>query len=395
MPQNLDIKLKKGEDAEIKKGFPWVYKGQFIENSALTLSEPGSLANIYGHKGDFLGSGYFNHKTTISARIISRKNEKISKDFFVRLFAKAKEKREAKINVPFYRLVHSEADFLPGLIIDRFDKTFVCQVATAGMENLKNLWLPALEEIFAIETLIFRNDFPSRKIEGLKEEKLILRGAIKELYELKENNALYLADLFDGQKTGWFYDQRQNRRMIAEISRGQTMADIYSHSGGFGIIAAKEGAKKVKMIDSSKKALDIAKKAAELNNISKNIINYVHEKAFDAMNNFAKDNVKFDVVVSDPPAFVKTKKDVESGIKGYEKVAKLSAALVEKNGYLFVASCSHHASRKRFNKAVIDGVKAACRDFEVIKETGADIDHPLHQKLQQSEYLKGILLKIL
>ena len=394
MPEVIDLKLKKGEDAALKKGFPWVYKGQFNDTSELHFALSGAPVNVYAHNGSFIGTGYFNNKTTIAARILRTEKKPIDEEFFLNKFKAAIARREKKIKVPFYRLVHSEADGLAGLIIDRFGETIVCQVATAGMENLKPLWLPMLEKLIQPKTIIFRNDFSARKTEGLKEEKNIFKGNLKEISEVQENGIIYLADLMNGQKTGWFYDQRENRKMIADLCKGKSMAYIYSHSGGFGLVALAKGAASVTMVDSSEKALNLAKQAAKTNQMDVGKIKQIHESAFVAMEKLAKENVKFDVVVSDPPAFVKTKKDIESGIKGYEKVAKLSSPLVAEGGYLFVASCSHHASRSRFNKAVLAGVKAAKRTAEVVKQTGADIDHPLHGLLPQSEYLKGILLKL-
>ncbi len=209
--------------------------------------------------------------------------------------------------------------------------------------------------------------------------------------EVQENGCIYFADLLKGQKTGWFYDQRDNRKMIADMAKGKTVLDVYSHSGGFGLLAAKQGAAQVTMVDSSKLALDLARKAAAKNGVS---VEYIQGDAFAEMERLQREGKIFDIVLADPPPFVKSRKDIASGMKGYEKVARLAAALAAPGGLLFVASCSHHAGRSAFNKAVLDGVEKAGRRAEILKHTGASGDHPRHPKLPQSEYLKGLLLRL-
>lgn len=385
----MPLRLKKGVEAGIRQGYPWIFARDIIESSELLMLPAGSVTAIETHKGEFVGTGYFNAKSPIVARVLTLKKEPIDQAFFAARFKNALARRE-KIGVPYYRLIHSEADGLPGLLIDRFGDTIVAQVGTAGMELLQPLWLAALEELLAPKTIIFRNDISARSLEGLVEEVKVIKGEAAELTEVKENGFTYFADLLKGQKTGWFYDQRDNRNMIAELAKDKTLLDVYSHSGGFGLLAAKHGAK-VTLVDSSALALELAKKSAAHNNVT---CEYIQGDAFEVMQKMAHENKMYDVVLADPPAFVKTRKDIASGMKGYEKVARLSAALVKPGGILFVASCSHHAGREAFNQAVLSGVRKAQREPHILKQTSAAADHPVHPKLPQNEYLKGILLQL-
>jgi 23S rRNA (cytosine1962-C5)-methyltransferase len=385
----IPVRLIKGKEAAILKGNPWIFAGDIIDSSQWRLAAKGSLASIENHKGERLGIGYVNPASQIAARVLTLKTEAIDSLFFRKRLQQALEFRRETVGVPYYRLVHSEADGFPGLLIDRFGDIYVVQVGTAGMERLKPLWIMALESLLEPKAVVLRNDTSSRELEGLKNEVQVIKGALPEVVEVHENGFIYYADLLKGQKTGWFYDQRDNHKMIADMAKNKTVLDVYAHSGGFGLLAAKHGAKAVTLVDSSAPALELAKKAAEKNGVSAEMI---QGDAFETMQTLA--GKKYDIVIADPPPFVKAKKDIAAGLKGYEKMAKLAAALVAPGGCLFAASCSHHASRGAFNNAVMAGVeKAGCKG-EILKQTGAAPDHPRHPQLPQSEYLKGILLRI-
>ncbi len=385
------VRLQKGKEEALRTGQPWVYAGDLVESSEHLLIPGGSLVAIENMKGQKLAVGYFNIKSQIACRVLTRGSEMINVDFFTRRLQKAIALRDRLYDKPYYRMVHSEADDLPGLMIDRFDKALVVQVATAGMELMQPLWLEALEGLLKSDTIILRNDIAARKLEGLDQTVRVLKGQAQEWTQVHENGCIYLADLLRGQKTGWFYDQRDNRRLMAGYSKGKSVVDIYAHSGGFGLLAAKEGASSVTLVDSSELALSIAQKAAAQNQVQ---IAVRRGDAFEQMEQMAREGLTFDVVLADPPAFVKNKKDSGAGLKGYEKVAKLAAKLVAPDGVLFVASCSHHAQRAKFNQAVKDGVKKAGRSAEMLAQTGAAADHPKHPHLPQNEYLKGIVLKV-
>ncbi len=390
----LALRLQKGNEKEVLKGFPWVYAGDMVESSELLFTEPGELAELYSAKGDYIGTGYYNHHSKLAFRLLTRdKKQPIDQAFFVQRFKKALERREKKITVPYYRLCHAESDGLPGLVIDRFGDTVVCQVATAGMERLQPVWMAALEEVIAPHAMVLRNDISSRTLEGLGQKVEVIKGEVPALTHVSENGAWYVADLINGQKTGWFYDQRESRAYMAKLSQGKSFLDVYCHSGGFGIVAAKQGAASVTFVDSSALALDLAMQAAALNGVEAQCTK-LQGNAFEVMEALAKQGKRYEVVIADPPAFVKTKKDIASGMKGYEKVTKYAAALVAPGGLLYVASCSHHAQRHAFAKAVEQGIKKAGREGKLIATLGHAADHPVHPQLPQSEYLKAVVWRL-
>jgi 23S rRNA (cytosine1962-C5)-methyltransferase len=387
----IPLRLKKGKETAIAKGYPWIFSGDVIDSSQWRLAPSGGFASIENHKGERLGIGYINPQSQIVARVLTLKAEPVDTLFFRKRLEKALELRQKIIEVPYYRLVHAEADGFPGLLIDRFDDNYIVQVGTAGMDALKPLWIMALESLLAPRAIVLRNDTSARELEKLPREVQVMKGAVPEVVEVLENEFTYYADLLHGQKTGWFYDQRDNHKLIAAMAKGKTVLDIYAHSGGFGLLAAKQGAKEVTLVDSSALALKLAKKAAEKNGVSADMI---QGDAFEVMQKLEKEGQRYDIVIADPPPFVKAKKDIAAGLKGYVKMAKLAAALVAPGGILFAASCSHHAGRSAFNKAVTDGIKQAGREGKILKQTGAAPDHPRHPQLPQSEYLKGVLLQL-
>ena len=385
------LRLKKGIEEQVRAGFPWVYADDIIESSQLLTVPSGAVVAIENAKGQSIGLGYYNAKSQIACRVLTIGKEQLGPELFRRRIKEAAQRRETMLGAPYYRLAHSESDFLPGLLIDRFAGYFVIQVGTAGMERLSALWLPVIEELFAPSAIILRNDIAVREREGLKQFVEVAYGDVPPLVEVHEHGTIYLADLIRGQKTGWFYDQRDNRKMMAELSVGKSVLDVYSHSGGFALRAAKAGASSVTLVDSSKLALELAAQAGALNGIADKL-SYEQGDAFEMMQKLASEGRQFDVVIADPPAFVKHKKDMGAGLKGYEKVARLAASLVAPGGKLFVASCSHHALRPKFNQAVIKGAKDVGFPGKMLKQTGAAPDHPVHKLLPQGEYLKGILL---
>jgi 23S rRNA (cytosine1962-C5)-methyltransferase len=385
------LRLNKGCETAMRRGMPWIMTHEIVPSSNLALLAPGELVSIETVRGELLGVGYYNALSHIACRVLAAKpNTAIDHAFFATRLREALHKRDTLYPDPYYRLVHSEGDNLPGLLIDRFGELLVVQLGTAGMERLWPVLLGAIEEVISPTTIVLRNDTGAREREGLVQNVQVVKGSVDALVKLRENNVTYLADVLKGQKTGWFFDQRDNRALIAARAKGKRVVDIFSHSGGFGLPAAKAGGTAT-LVDSSALALDIAQQAAGLNEVS---IECIKGDAFAVMEQLAKQGRYFDIVLADPPAFVKSRKDIASGMKGYEKVARLACALVEPLGELFVASCSHHASRGAFNQAVMDGVRKAGRKAHIIAQTSAAADHPNHPMLGQNTYLKGVLLKL-
>jgi 23S rRNA (cytosine1962-C5)-methyltransferase len=389
------IKLKKGQDRKINAGHPWVYSNEIESSPDLSSIPSGGLVKVVNAFGNFLGFGYYNRHSLIAVRILTKKeHQEINQDLLTKKIEQALKLREDFFSSPYYRLVHSEADGLAGLIIDRFDNLLVLQVATAGMENLLDILIAALNAIFSNPTIILRNDIAARKLEGLQEYVKVLQGKLPEQNILVENDLKFNFDPINGQKTGWFFDQRENRKFVSSLVKGKDMLDCYCYNGGFGINAAVAGANSVTFIDSSDLAIKNVKENITLNNLSGGNFEFINGKVFDELENLTKTGRKFQVVVLDPPAFVKSKKDFFAGIKGYEKLTKLAAKLVAKNGYLFIASCSHNASLQDLIRSSASGIDKAGKSAKIVRVFGAGYDHPLHPFLPESEYLKSITYQI-
>jgi 23S rRNA (cytosine1962-C5)-methyltransferase len=384
------IKIKKGAEIRIIKGSPWIFSNEIENFSSVKNLEKGFLVKVEIRKGEPFAIAYFNPHSLIAARILSYNYwQEVDEEFFIQRITDAKHLREKFFSKPFYRLVHSEADFLPGLVIDRFDDVFSCQISTAGMEKLAPLLLSALEKIFPHSIIIFKNDVEARRLEGLEMKVEVIRGKIPEEVIIEENELKFLVNLKSGQKTGWFFDQRKNREFIGSISEDADVLDAFCYLGGFGINALNNRAKSVTFIDSSSDALEILKKNISLNKLPKNF-EIINDKVFDVLESDQFQKRQFDVVNLDPPAFIKSKKDLMSGLKGYEKLIKLACPLVKKGGILMLSSCSHHASLTDLVAVANDGFRKMDRKARLIRSFGADIDHPTHPTLKESEYLKSI-----
>jgi 23S rRNA (cytosine1962-C5)-methyltransferase len=383
----LSLTLQKDSAKQVRAGYPWAFAGDIRITSDLETALPGSLVRISDHDGKPLGVGYYNPKAALACRVLSlNPNAAVDVPFFRFLFVRALERREKLFSLPFYRLAHSESDGLPGLVVDRFGDVLVCQTGTAGMEALKPLWIEALRDVVRPSALVFRDDAPARAREGLGLS-VSFDSPVPPLAEVRENGCVYYADLLAGQKTGWFYDQRANRRYVAELSQGKTMLDLYSHSGGFGLACAKGGAARTTLVDSSALALDLAARAAGANGVAESC-EFVRADVYVWLEEAAKAGRRFDVVMADPPAFVKERKHKAAGLKGYKKLASLCAPLVAEDGAFCIASCSHHAPMREFRRAVEEGITAAGRRFSLVKQAGADKDHPVRPLLPESGYLK-------
>jgi 23S rRNA (cytosine1962-C5)-methyltransferase len=311
----------------------------------------------------------------------------IGTGFFVRRIERALKIREAVYARPFYRLVHAEGDGLPGLTLDRFGDTVVAQITTAGMEALIEPLLAALEKTIAPAHVILRGDAPSRALEGLDEYVRAAKGDAARI-AVEENGARYFADLTEGQKTGWYYDQRDNRAFMASLAKGKSVLDAYSYTGGFGIAAAKAGASETICLDSSAPALQRADESAAANGGS---IKAVKADVFEEMERLAAAKETFDIVIADPPPFVRARKDLEPGAKAYRKLARLAAQIVAPGGFLLLASCSHNIPVERFAAECAAGIARAPRQATLIRQAGAGPDHPVHPMLPETAYLKALV----
>lgn len=380
------IVLKPREGRRARAGAPWVFSNEITApNKDLP---PGSAVDVKFDDGQSLGSGFFNPKSLIAVRLFARTLDVTpDQEFFEAHISRALKMREQFYPRPFYRLVHAEGDGLPGLVIDRFDDVLVVQISIAGMERVQGALIGALKTLLDPATIILRNDTPSRALEGLAPYVRAELGKAGRIM-VEENGARYFADLGAGQKTGWYYDQRDNRAFIAALARGKSMLDAYSYAGGFGILAAHAGAREVVCLDSSEAALALAQESAAANRLS---IRALKADVFEELTRLASAQERFDIVVADPPPFVKSKKDLEPGAKAYRKLARLAAQVTAPNGILLLASCSHNIPLERFASECAAGISRSGRDASLVHTAGAGPDHPVHPMLPETAYLKALV----
>ncbi|MDX9860341.1 MAG: class I SAM-dependent rRNA methyltransferase [Rhodospirillales bacterium] len=383
-----------GRDKRAARGHPWVYANEVRMDADAKALAPGSIVMLLRTDGKPLGIGTFNPHALIAFRFLSRDPSScIDEAFFVGRLGRALSLRERLFDAPFYRLAHAEADGLPGLIVDRFGGVLALQAGTAGMDHCLPLVLAGLDRLLAPAAVVLRNDGRGRALEGLDSHVRVARGRLDGPIEVREGGLTFLADLGEGQKTGWFYDQRENRARVARLAKGGRMLDVYCYAGGFAISAAAAGATEVVAIDGSERALELAALAARVNGVGGRCV-WRRADAFDELARLDAAGDRFEVVAVDPPAFVKSRKDLASGIKGYGKLARLAARLATPGGFMFMASCSHNVEPAAFAEAVADGIQRAGREGRVLAATGAAADHPVHPQLPESAYLKALVLQL-
>lgn len=388
------VKMKQGCAKRVKSGSPWVFSNE-IDMTAETKAVPaGTIVSLFDATGAFIGVGSFNPHSLISFRkMASDPQTGIDRSFFIKKFRRCVELRDALVNSPFYRMVHSEGDGLPGLVIDRFDDIVACQLNTAGMDLLKEDIVAALDEVLRPSCIVLRAESSARALEGLDPIYEVVSGTLPDIVPVRENGISFFADLKDGQKTGWFYDQRENRSFVGRLAPNRRCVDFYTYAGGFALHAGIGHAREVIGVDRSESALTLAQMAAEKNGLTDKC-SWIRDNAFDVLENMNRDKEKFGVVICDPPAFAKVKKDIAAGLRGYRKVARLAAGLVEKNGILALGSCSHHVKPDEFFTECMRGLTEAGKTGRVILQAGAGPDHPVHPHLPETAYLKMLVCQI-
>lgn len=376
----------------LKSGYPWVLRIDLAQPD-LKAYAAGGMVDFIGADGMFGARGFLHPKSLIAGRALTRySHENIDDEFWRKRLVAALEKR-AGFPAPYYRLVHAESDGFPGLIIDRYGDILVAQVNTAGMDNIWPQIEKIIIEVVKPKGLLLRNDSETRTLEGLDTYTRVSYGDVPYTVRISENVANFNVDIMAGQKTGWFFDQRDNRAAVAALSKGKSVIDVFCHTGGFGVTAGVFGASSVLFVDSSASALAKAKENAVLNKIDGKCA-FMEGKAFDVLEKLASEGKTFDIVCLDPPSFIKSRQDIGAGLRGYQKLARLGAPLVVKGGHMFFASCSHHAGLKELIRNVGDGLKKSGRAFELLKTSGAGADHPVHPMLPETGYLKGLLYKL-
>ncbi len=383
------IRLRPREGRRVRAGAPWVFSNEIVLDAAAKALPPGTAVELADEGGALIGAGYFNSKSLIAIRLLAAPGTVFGTAFFAERLRRALAVREAFFAEPYYRLVHAEADRLPGIIADRFGDTVVVQITTAGMERFTDEFLAALDEIIAPKCVILRNDTPARALESLDSYMRVAKGDAPAPMIVRENGVRYLADPQGGQKSGWYYDQRDNRAFMAKLARGKRVLDVYCYSGGFAVLAAVEGAAHVTGLDSSAPALKLAEAAAQENGVGA-LCTFRKADIVEEMERLAGTGERFDIVIADPPPFAPSRKDIEAGARAYRKLARLAASLVAPGGTLMLASCSHNMAAERFALECAAGLERAGRAARLIRASGAGADHPVHPMLPESAYLKAL-----
>jgi 23S rRNA (cytosine1962-C5)-methyltransferase len=396
-PSRPLVRLLPGRDRRVKAGHPWAFSNEIAMTPAAKALPPGSLVRLEGDDGWRHGTWQFNPHSLIAARRLDRDPEAPADTpawVRARLAAALGLREKLYGGAPWYRLVHAEADGLPGLVIDRYGDALALQANTAGMERLTPALLEALRDLLAPRLVVARNDAAVRCLEGLEESVHPLLGE-GGTARVEEGGLGFAVDLLGGQKTGWFYDQRENRDRVSHLAKGATVLDAFCHTGGFGLRCAAAGAARVTLLDRSAPALDLALRSAAENGLADRV-EARRAEALEELERIASapGAQRFDIVVADPPAFAKSRKDQPAALRGYAKLARLAAALVAPGGFLFIASCSHHVAPAEFADSAIHGIGRARREAKILFQGGAGPDHPLHPQVPESAYLKAMLFQL-
>ena len=358
--------LKKHEDRRLRAGHLWIFSNEVdVKRSPLTAFAPGEAAQVCAADGRTIGTGYVNP---------------------------ALQLRETLFDVPFYRLCHGEGDWLPGLVLDRYGDVFSAQITTAGMEAQKDALLEVLGELFTPKAVLLRNDVGVRTMENLPLLVETGMGTVPDEIEVRESGAAFTVSLAEGQKTGWFYDQRPNRVEAAKYAKGKTVLDAFCYAGAFGVMAARNGAAGVTFLDASRQALDMASRNLAANAGCPG--ETLPGDALDTLASLRDGGRKFGVVCVDPPAFIKRKKDAEQGLNAYRRVNDLGLQLVENGGILTSCSCSHHLEAEALRRLIAQCAAKRGLNTQLLYQGFQGPDHPVHPSMPETAYLKVFILRV-
>ncbi|MET0086773.1 MAG: class I SAM-dependent rRNA methyltransferase [Sedimenticola sp.] len=390
------LKLKKDQERRLRAGHCWIYSNE-IDTGATPLKgfEPGQPVDILSHQDKWLGSGYVNPHSLICARLVSRDREHpLTGSLLVHRMKIALSLRERLYPRPFYRLLFGESDGLPGLVVDRYGDICVVQITTAGMERMKDAILDALEKVVRPTSVIFRNDTAIREMEGLERYVEHVGAALGEQLAVEEHGFDFRVPALQGQKTGWFFDQAYNRARMAPYVEGRRVLEVCSYVGAWGVQAAARGAAEVLSVDVSRTALDAVEANAALNGVSGRV-QTVRGDAFDIMRGLRAERERFDVLMVDPPAFIKRRKDIKEGTQAYRRINQLALQLLSKDGILITSSCSHHMSRDSLLQVVQQAARHTDRTVQLLEQGAQAPDHPVHPAIPETAYLKTFYLRAL
>jgi len=389
------VYLKKGQERRLNQGHLWLYSNEIdIKKTPLKNFRAGEQVVVTSSQGKSLGIAYINPHSLIAARLVSRTTSVLlDRSLFVHRIKIALSLRERLFAKPFYRLIFGESDLLPGLVVDRFNDVLVVQITTAGMEEQRQALIEALEKVLKPSAIVLRNDVKIREMEGLGLYNEVALGAVADTIQLEENQTRFEIDLLKGQKTGWFYDHRMNRARVQSYAKDKRVLDLFSYAGAWGLAAATAGASEVYCVDASEQALDWLDKSAELNELRN--ITSIQGNVFDVLKHLREEKEKFDIVIVDPPAFIKRKKDFKEGMNAYRRVNQMAMQLCSRDALLVSASCSYHMPAETLLQQIQSSARHLDRFVQMLEQGHQSPDHPVHPAMPETAYIKSFISRVL
>jgi len=387
--------LRRGEDRRLRAGHLWVFSNEVdVQGTPLERFEPGQPVLIADASAKVLGSGYVNPHSLICARLVDRHAAPLDRSLIVHRLNIALSLRQRCHAEPFYRLVYGDSDGLPGLTVDRFDDVLVAQATTAGIDRLQAEITEALVKVLKPRSIVWKNDSSARIVEGLPETVQVVGMPVNGPVEVREGPLRFHADVLEGQKTGWFYDQRSNRDRLAPWLKGAEVLDLFSFAGAWGLRAVADGAVRSDCVDISARAVEAVRRHAEANGLGERVTAHASD-AFEFLRAARAERRRWDVVIVDPPAFVKRRKDFKEGALAYRRVFEAAMQVLSRDGLLVACSCSHHFPRTALVEAVQAGARHLDRQAQWLESLAQGPDHPVHPAIPETEYLKGGLFRVL
>ena len=383
--------LVRGRHQRILSGHPWIYSNEIQEVSG--QADPGDIIDVVDSRGKFVGRGYINPQSQIAVRLLTRAEEDIDRAFFAGRLRRAVEYRQRVVpGASAFRVVHTEADFLPGLIVDKFSDYLVVQTLTLGIDRWKDTIAEILDELLSPKGIYERNDAPVRELEGLEQKVGFIKGPFGTLVDIDENGVSVTVDVQRGQKTGYFLDQTENRLAIRRYCKDARVLDCFCYSGGFALSAARGGAREVAGVDQAESAMDLARANAIRNAFG--ACSFEQANAFDYLRLLHRRSERFDVVILDPPAFAKSKSALEGAVRGYKEINLRAMKILEPRGILISCSCSHHMDEALFFQVILEASVDVGRTLRLIEKRGQAKDHPVLAAAPETGYLKCFIFEV-